>query len=175
MQTEFKNTLKDSHGNVPTFNLKIYVFIYNMLVDFLPTDILYDTITTNKFFINVHGMITAKIHLYHFHVPGEMLGYTHDFCDLRVRENKIEIPMIAHNLYGSDLYYFIKGYVASAWCSKEIKISGSNLTHINFVNITGEVKFINSLKYYQKSLGELASTLSDEEQKAVTTYNRTIF
>ena len=66
MQTEFKNTLKDSHGNVPTFNLKIYVFIYNMLVDFLPTDILYDTITTNKFFINVHGMITAKIHLYPF-------------------------------------------------------------------------------------------------------------
>ena len=87
-----------------------------MLVDFLPTDILYNTIKKNKFFINVHRMITAKIHLYHFHVTGEMLGYTHNFCNLRVRENKIEIPMIAHNFFGFDLYYFIKGYVASAWC-----------------------------------------------------------
>ena len=120
-------------------------------------------------------MITAKIHLYHFHVTGEMLGYTHNFCNLRVRENKIEIPMIAHNFFGFDLYYFIKGYVASAWCWNEIKIGGSSLNHINFGNITGEVKFINSLKYYQKCLGELASTLSDEEQKAVKTYNRTIF
>ena len=120
-------------------------------------------------------MITAKIHLYHFHVTGEMLGYTHNFCNLRVRENKIEIPMIAHNFFGFDLYYFIKGYVASAWCWNEIKIGGSSLNHINFGNITGEVKFINSLKYYQKRLGELASTLSDEEQKAVKTYNRTIF
>ena len=63
---------------LPKFNLKIYAFIYDMLVDFLPTDI-YDTITTNKFFINVHQMIKAKIHLHHSHVIGEILGYTHDF------------------------------------------------------------------------------------------------
>ena len=41
------------------------------------------------------------------------------------------------------------------------------MTHINFSNITGEKKFIDSLKYYQKSLAELASTLSDEEKTAV--------
>ena len=41
------------------------------------------------------------------------------------------------------------------------------MTHINFSNITGEKKFIGSLKYYQKSLAELASTLSDEEKTAV--------
>ena len=79
MQTEIKNALKDCHGNVPKFNLKMYAFVYDMLVDFLPTDILYDTITTNKFFINVHQMIKAKIHLHHSHVIGEILGCTHDF------------------------------------------------------------------------------------------------
>ena len=41
------------------------------------------------------------------------------------------------------------------------------MTHINFSNITGEIKFIDSLKYYQKSLAELVSTLSDEEKMAV--------
>ena len=79
MQTEIKNALKDSHGNVPKFNLKIYAFIYDMFVDFLPTCILYDTTTTNKLFINVHRMIKAKIHLHHSHVIREILGYTHDF------------------------------------------------------------------------------------------------
>ena len=72
--------------------------------------------------------------------------------------------MMEHNLFGFDLYYIIKGYVASTWCSKEIKSGSSNLTCINFSSITGEVKFIDTLKYYQKSLGELASALSDEEK-----------
>ena len=175
MQTEIKNALKDSHCNIPKLNFKIYAFIYDMLVDFPSTDILYDTITTNKFFVNFHRMIKANIYLHHSHVTGEILGYTHDFCNLRVRGNKIELPVIAHNLFGFDLFYSIKGYVVSALCSKEIKIGGSNLTHINFSNITGEVKFIDTLKYYQKSLGELASTLSDEEKIAVKTLTEQFF
>ena len=54
MQTEIKNALKDSHCNIPMLNFKLYAFIYDMLVDFPSTDILYDTITTNKFFVNFH-------------------------------------------------------------------------------------------------------------------------
>ena len=73
--------------------------------------------------------------------------------------------MIAHNLFGFDLYYFIKGYIAYAWWSKELNIGGNNLTRINFSNITGEIKFIdNTIK---KGLAGLASTLSDEEIIAV--------
>ena len=71
--------------------------------------------------------------------------------------------MIPCKLFGFDLYYFIKDYIASAWCSKELSIGRINLTHINFSNITGEIKFIDSLRYYQKSLTELASTSSEEE------------
>ena len=33
--------------------------------------------------------------------------------------------------------------------------------------MAGEIKFINTLKYFQKILPELASTLSDEEKTAV--------
>ena len=44
---------------------------------------------------------------------------------------------------------------------------GTNLTQINFSNITGEIKFIDSLKYYQKSLAELASSLTDEEKISI--------
>ena len=75
--------------------------------------------------------------------------------------------MIAHNLFGFDMFFFLKGYQATAWCTKEIKRRGSNLTKINFTNISGEVKFIVTLKYYQKSLAESSSTLSDEEKNFV--------
>ena len=41
------------------------------------------------------------------------------------------------------------------------------MTQINFSNIAGEIKFIDSLKYYQKRLAELTSTFSDEEKISV--------
>ena len=50
---------------------------------------------------------------------------------------------------------------------KVLNNGGTNLTQINFSNITGEIKFIDSLKYYQKSLAELASSLTDEEKISI--------
>ena len=164
MQTEIKNALKTSFGRVPKFNLGIYAFVYDCLIYFPKSDIQYETFPTNSFFVNAHHLIKMKVHLHHSHITGKIIGYAHDFCNARVKENNIEIPIIVYNLFSFDLYYFIKGYIASAWCSKELKIGGNNLTHINFSNIAGEIKFIDSLKYYQKSLAELARTLSEEEK-----------
>ena len=105
------------------------------------------------FFINVHRLIKMKIRLHHSHVTGKILGYAHDFCNTKVTEKtQPDIPVFAHNLFGFDLYYFIKGYIASAWCSKELNIGGNNLTHINFSNIKDEIKFIDSLKILSKKL-----------------------
>ena len=39
MQTEVKNAMKSSAGKVPKFNLKIYAFVYNLLLYFRPTEI----------------------------------------------------------------------------------------------------------------------------------------
>ena len=85
----------------------------------------------------------------------------HDFFNTAVIEKTTpDIPFIAHKLFGFDLYYFIKAYIASAWCSKSLNVGGTNLTQ-------GEIKLINTLKFYQKSLADLAFTLSDEEMVAV--------
>lgn len=73
------------------------------MIDFLPSNFIYDTITTNNFFTNVHRLIKVKVHLHHSHLTGKTSGYAHDFCNWNVRENKIEIPMIAHNLFGFDI------------------------------------------------------------------------
>ena len=93
-----------------------------------------------------------------------MLGYGLDFCNRNVRENKSEIPMIAHSLSWFDMFFFIKGYSATGWGTKYLNFGGTNLTHINYENIVGEIKSVNTLKYYQKSLGELAATLSEDEK-----------
>ena len=123
---------------------------------------------TRRFFINVHCLIKVKFHLHHSHITGKIKGYAHDFCNTMVIEKTSpDIPFIAHNLFGFDLHYFIKVYIASAWCSKSLDIAGNNLTQINFSNTTGEIKLIDSLKFYQKSLDDLASTLSEEEKLVV--------
>ena len=167
MQTEIKNALETSFSKVSKFSLKMYAFAYDWLVYFSKSDIQYETFATNSIFFNVYRLIKMKVHLHHSHITGKIIGYAHNFCNVRVKENNIEIPVIAHNLFVFDLDYFIKGYIASARCSKQLKLGGNNLTHINFSNIAGEIKFIDRLNYYQKSLAKLACTLSDEEKIAI--------
>ena len=167
-KTEIKNALSTTHGNVPKFNLKIYAYVYDELVCFPRSDIDYETITTNKFFTNVHRLIRGKFHLHHSHITGKIFGYAHDFCNTTLVEKSTpEIPFVAHNFFGFDLFYYMKAYNASAWCSKELHIGGTNLTQANYGNISGEIRLIDSLKFYQRSLGELSSTLTAEEKNAI--------
>ena len=164
---EIKNYVKSN--KIPKFNLKLYALVYNSLIEFPRSKFNYETITTNNFFGNVHKYIKVKIDLHHSHITGEIFGYSHDFCNWKVEESKNEILLIAQNLFGFDMFCFIKGYRASAWGSKDLNFGGNNLTNINSGNIGNEIKFIDTLKYYQKSLGELASTLTENENKSVKT------
>ena len=49
-RAEIKNGLVMTRGNVFKFNLKIYAYVYEQLLIFPPSEIDYETITTNKFF-----------------------------------------------------------------------------------------------------------------------------
>ena len=81
-KAEIKNALSTTtHRNVPKFNLKIYAYVYDELVCFPRSDIDYETITTNKFFTNVHRVIRGKFHLHHSHITGKIFRYAHDFCN----------------------------------------------------------------------------------------------
>ena len=167
-QTEIKNALSTTHGNVPKFNVKIYVYVYDEKVCFPRSDIGYETITRNKFFTNVYRLIRGRFHLYHSHITGEIFGYAHNFCNSTYIERSTpEIPFVAHNFFGFDLFYFMKAYIASAWCSKALNIGGANLTQANYGNISSEIRLIDSLEFYQRILGELSSTLTAKEKKAV--------
>ena len=61
----------------------------------------------------------------------------------------------------------MRAYIALACSSKAFNIGGTNLTQVNYGNISDDIGLIDSLKFYQRSLGELSSTLTAEEKIAV--------
>ena len=63
------------------------------------------------------------------------------------------------------MFFLLKGIRLSVWESKDINMGGINLTNINYLAI-GNVKFIDTMKYYLTSLGQLASTMTEKKYNA---------
>ena len=163
LETEIKNIEKTNKRSVPKVYLKVYAYLYDELIHFPLTGEI-DTLTSDKLFIHVHNLIKQKLHLHHSHVTGEIKGYAHDFCNTKVVElESAEIAVIAHNLFRFDYWFFLKGYSTTAWTTKELSAGGCNLTNLNFSSIRGDIKFIDTIKYYQRSLAELTSSMDEIE------------
>ena len=87
----------------------MYAFVYDSLIDFpASSDNTFDTITTKNVFKNVHKMTKVKVHLYHSHITGKILGYVINFRKWRIRESKSEILIIAHNLFGFHMFFLFE-------------------------------------------------------------------
>ena len=161
--------IKNSKSKIPKFTLQMYACFYDMLINFPRCKFeQLKTITTNGMFTNFYKVINAKVYLHHSHVSGEILGFSHDFCNWKVRENKYEIPLIGHNFLGFDIFYMVKGYRSSCWGTGELSIGGTNLTNVNYANVPNQVKIIDPLKYYQTTLTGLTSTVDDKEKLEIT-------
>ena len=72
---------------------------------------------------------------------------------------------VAHSFFGFDMFFLVKGIRLSAWGAEDINIGRTGLTNINFAGISSQVNFIDTMKYFLTSLGQLVSTL-DEVEKA---------
>ena len=64
------------------------------------------------------------------------------------------------------MYFLIKGIRLSVWETKDINIGGTGPTNINFASISN-IKLIDTMKYYQTSLGKLASMMTNIEENRV--------
>ena len=62
---------------------------------------------------------------------------------------------------------FLKGLRPTVWETADIKIGGSNPTNINFAMIQNQVRFIDTIKYFQQSLANLAASMTDIEKNNV--------
>ena len=111
--------------------------------------------------------MSSNTHIHHSHVNGEIIGYSHSYCNQKVTENKSKISVIAHNLFRFDFFFLLKRIHASIWRTKDISIGGKNATNINYVDIENQVMFIHTVKYFQQSLGALASNLTGNEKLVI--------
>ena len=86
---------------------------------------------------------------------------------MKLKENQNSFSSIAHNFFGFNIFFLIKGVRFLVWQTRDVNIGGSGLTNINFANIGSQVKFIDTMKYYQTSLGKFASIIDEIEKKNV--------
>ena len=84
-----------------------------------------------------------------------------------MRENYYNIPLIAHNQFKFDFFLFLKGLRPTVWETIDIQIGGRNATNINFAITQNQVRFIDTIKYFQQSLSNLALSMTEIEKKKV--------
>ena len=77
------------------------------------------------------------------------------------------MPVFAHNQFRFDFFLFLKGLRPSVWETTEIAIGGKNPTDVNFAIIRNQVRFIDTVKYFQQSLASLAESMTDTERENV--------
>ena len=112
----------------------------------------------------------------HCHFTGKYRGAAHNRCNLMCRKPRI-LPVIFHNLQGYDAHLFIKelakveGKLDCIPCTEEKYISFSKHIKVGEYKdykglikpITFEIRFLDSYKFLQSSLGNLVSNLSDDD------------
>ena len=69
----------------------------------------FDVLTTQDLFESVHTGVSVKLNLHHSHVTGKILGYAHNFCNMKVRENQNQFFCIVHKFFGFDMFFLLKG------------------------------------------------------------------
>lgn len=70
-------------------------------------------------------------------------------------------------MFRFDFFLLAKGLRAGVWKTKDIVIGGKNPTEINFASIAQQIQFLDTIKYFQQSLGSLARSLTISEKSAI--------
>ena len=158
-------TSKDDKSN-DCSKKKVIGYLYLQSTKFLPNDkIQRDFPMSAKFLQNLYHIHTNKPVVHHSHVTRNVIGYAREYCNLQVRENYFTIPVIAHNQFRFDFFLFLKGLRPTVRETADIRIGGKNAIYINVVTIENQVRFIDTVKYYQQSLANLASSMTETERE----------
>ena len=128
---------------------------------------------SNNFLSNLDGIATNKPVVYHSDVSGNIIGFVPDFCNQKVRENYYTTPVIAHNQFRFDFFFFTQGFRPTVWETTDINIRAKNASNLNFAAIGNQVRFTDIIKFFQRSLANLAGSMNEvEKQDIKNTFER---
>ena len=99
-------------------------------------------------------------------MTGKIIGYAHSFCNQKVRENKNIISVIAHNLLRFD-FFVMKGLRLCVWRTKKLNIGGKGINNINYASIADQIKFIDTVKFYQEPLSKIAKNTETNKKENI--------
>ena len=150
------------------FSEKLLAFLYSSMIKFHKANKIKGISILENFIENLKEIMNNKIHLHHSHITSEIIGYAHNFCNDKVKENKYKITVIAHNLCRFDFFLLLKGLRAGVWRTTDLNIGRKNATDIRIVNIGNQIRFLDTIKCFQQSLGALANSLTDNEKSAIS-------
>ena len=102
---EFKIVGKFNNGENQSKQInKIIGGVYTNIIKFKQNEHIKGEIFSDDFLDNVGCLIFSKNVIHHSHISGKIIGYAHGFYNQKVRENKKQISVIAHNLFDFDFY-----------------------------------------------------------------------
>ena len=143
-------------------------FLYLHAIKFLKTDkVKGDFSISENFLENIISISKNQSVIHHSHVTGKIIGFAHEYCNRQTKENYYTIPVFSHNQFRFDFFLFLKGIRPSVWETSDISIGRSNPTDVHFAIIKNQVRFIDTVKYFQQSLGSLTDSMTDIERENV--------
>ena len=57
---------------------------------------------------------------------------------------------------------------AGIWKTKDLIMGGKNPTGISFANVGNQILCLDTIKYFQQSLGGLANSMTDGQESAIS-------
>ena len=88
------------------FSKKLTAFLYSSMVSFCKTNEVKGIPLFQKFIENIIVIMDNTRCIHHLHITGEIMGCVHSFCNEKPRENYFKIPVVAHNLFRFDYFFF---------------------------------------------------------------------
>ena len=111
------------------------------------------------FLENVHNILLGREVVHRSYSTGRIVGYAHDFWNQKVRENKNQINVIAHNLFGFDFFRSLGNSKFISWWYKS--------NEYRYCEHSEKVKIIDTVKYYQQSLSTLTAIMTETEREKI--------
>ena len=93
--------------------LQIISFVYSRIMDFPPNNFEIKTVITKTFLDDVKNILLASHVIHHSYVTSNIIGYTHDFCNKKIREIKIQFLSL-HTTYFLSIFSLllkVQGFV----------------------------------------------------------------
>ena len=160
--------MKNERDHLQNSRLKTILYVYRDTFDFPGDKQEISVFVSKNFATSVMNMLFSEIWVHHSHVTGNIHGYAHNFFNRKVKElHNQPISVFAHNLLRFGFFFVLKRIRLSVWRTKDLNMGGKSMRNMSYASIAHQVKFLDTIKFYQESLHALAASMEPTEHENI--------